>query len=301
MKFFVILFLSFSFTISAQSQSTYTFNGNGNWSVAANWVNNLLPPTNLPAGDTIFINTALGNTCMLDIADTISQGAVLIVRSGSNFIVSNGLFINNNIASTTICNQVWSNKNLDVVTYRNGDTIPQVTDANTWAYFTTGGAWCYYNNDPANNAKYGKLYNWAAVNDSRGLAPTGWHIPTDVEWNTLVKCLDSNIADTTCGACAVSVIAGGPLKATGTIEAGTGLWFNPNDQATNATGFAAVPGGTRTDIGTSAEIGSFGFWWSASELNQFMAFCREMRYDNAWVMRYQYGKNMGFSVRLVKD
>lgn len=80
----------------------------------------------------------------------------------------------------TIGAQTWSGYNLDVTTYRNGDAIPQVTDLTTWLNTTTG-AWCYYNNDPAMGPIYGKLYNWYAVNDSRGLAPTGWHIPTDAE------------------------------------------------------------------------------------------------------------------------
>lgn len=84
----------------------------------------------------------------------------------------------------TIGNQKWMEKNLEVVTYRNGDVIPQVTDNTAWAALTTG-AWCYYNNDPANGAIYGKLYNWYAVYDSRGLAPQGWHIPTYAELTTL--------------------------------------------------------------------------------------------------------------------
>ncbi|RYY08664.1 MAG: hypothetical protein EOO04_39670, partial [Chitinophagaceae bacterium] len=85
---------------------------------------------------------------------------------------------------TKICDQVWTVKNLDVTTYRNGDPIPQVTDPNAWATARTG-AWCYYDNDPSNGAIYGKLYNWYAVNDARGLAPAGWHVPSDAEWNTL--------------------------------------------------------------------------------------------------------------------
>ena len=86
--------------------------------------------------------------------------------------------------TVTIGNQVWTSKNLDVSTYRNGDAIPQVQDANAWENLTTG-AWCYYDNDASNGTKYGKLYNWYAVNDPRGLAPKGYHIPTDAEWTQL--------------------------------------------------------------------------------------------------------------------
>ena len=88
----------------------------------------------------------------------------------------------------TICNQYWMPKNLDVDHYRNGDPIPQVTDPEVWGTLTTG-AWCYYNNDPANGAVYGKLYNWYAVNDPRGLAPAGWHIPTEAEMIVMSDCL----------------------------------------------------------------------------------------------------------------
>ena len=132
----------------------------------------------------------------------------------------------------TICNQVWATRNLDVTTYRNGDPIPQVTDIGQWGTLTTG-AWCYYNNDPANGATYGKLYNWYAVNDPRGLAPAGWHVPSDSEWTTLTDCLGG-----------VS-IAGGEMKATGAMETGTGLWFAPNVGANNSSGFTGLPGGGR--------------------------------------------------------
>jgi uncharacterized protein (TIGR02145 family) len=79
-----------------------------------------------------------------------------------------------------IGSQVWSCKNLDVTTYRNGDEIPEVQDNIAWVNLTTG-AWCYYDNDASNGTKYGKLYNWYAVKDSRGLAPSGYHIPTENE------------------------------------------------------------------------------------------------------------------------
>ncbi len=87
-----------------------------------------------------------------------------------------------NIETVVIGTQEWTKKNLDVSTYRNGDIIPEVKDPKEWDVLTTG-AWCYYNNDPKNGPIYGKLYNWYAVNDSRGLAPEGFHIPTDMELN----------------------------------------------------------------------------------------------------------------------
>jgi hypothetical protein len=95
------------------------------------------------------------------------------------------------LPTIVIGTQQWQAKNLDVAFYRNGDPIPQVTDATAWASLTTG-AWCYYNNDSTQGNKYGKLYNWYAVNDPRGLAPQGWHIPSDTEWTILETTLDGS-------------------------------------------------------------------------------------------------------------
>ena len=128
----------------------------------------------------------------------------------------------------TSCGQTWMLKNLDVDRYRNGDPIPKVTDPSIWTSLTTG-AYCYYNNDSATYAAtYGKLYNWYAVHDPRGLAPEGWHIPSDAEWATLETCLGG------------SSVAGGKMKETGTTH-----WTAPNTDATNSSGFAGLPGGFR--------------------------------------------------------
>lgn len=112
---------------------------------------------------------------------------------------TNSLEIRNNLAwvslspsadampTIQIGTQKWMSKNLDVAFYRNGDPIPQVTSPTAWAVLSTG-AWCYYNNDPIQGNKYGKLYNWYAVNDPRGLVPQGWHIPSDasgLHWRLL--------------------------------------------------------------------------------------------------------------------
>lgn len=153
--------------------------------------------------------------------------------------------------SVTICSQKWMDKNLDVTTYRNGDTIAYVTDPAAWDGLTTG-AWCYYNNDPSTNATYGKLYNWYAVNDSRGLAPAGWHVPSDAEWTTIEICLGG------------WSVAGGKMKVTGTTT-----WISPNTGATNTSGWAGMPGGYRNLGGTSVNVGNFGNWWSSFFYNGF--------------------------------
>ena len=81
--------------------------------------------------------------------------------------------------------QYWMSQNWDAVTYRNGDPIPQITDSLEWVT-ARHGAWRYYDNNPINWQKYGKLYNWYAVNDPRGLAPQGWHVPNNQEWSTMI-------------------------------------------------------------------------------------------------------------------
>ena len=116
----------------------------------------------------------------------------------------------NGQSSIKIGNQVWATTNLNVTTYSNGDPIPEVKDPSEWKTLTTG-AWCYYNNDPANGTKYGKLYNWYAVHDPRGLAPAGFHIPSDAEWTTLITYLGGES------------VAGGKLK-----QAGMYNWISPN-------------------------------------------------------------------------
>jgi uncharacterized protein (TIGR02145 family) len=188
------------------------------------------------------------------------------------------------LPTIVIGTQQWMRENLDVLTYRNGDTIPQVTDPTEWAALTTG-AWCYYNNDPANGAIYGKLYNWYAVNDARGLAPQGWHIPTDEEWTTLSTKLGGE------------EVAGGKMKTTGTT-----LWTTPNTDATNSSGFAGLPGGYRFSFGSFNDVGYFGNWWSATEYNLYSgAWCRTLKYYHGSLRIDNFNKAHGFSVRCLRD
>jgi len=147
-------------------------------------------------------------------------------------------------------------------------------------------SWCWYKNDSANGAIYGKLYNWYAVNDPRGLAPTGWHVPSDVECDTAVTHLGNN--------------AGGKLKDTGTIEAGTGLWHAPNTGAFNKTGFTGLPGGNRNIDGSFNGIGYYGYWWSSTQDNLF-AWTRRLSYSDGDIYRDNLNKRDGFSVRCLRD
>jgi uncharacterized protein (TIGR02145 family) len=193
-----------------------------------------------------------------------------------------------NIPSVKIGNQVWMSKNLDVDTYRNGDHIPEVTDQNEWANLTSG-AWCYYDNDPANGKIYGKLYNWYAVNDPRCLSPDGWHIPTDEEWTVLTDYLGGE------------EVAGGKLKSTGAIERGDGLWYSPNKGATNSSGFSALPGGYRDSNGSFDRLRIYGYWQSSTESVSSDAWYRFLFCNRAGIARGYNGKGYGFSVRCVRD
>lgn len=182
-----------------------------------------------------------------------------------------------------ICLQIWKVKNLEVTTYRNGDPIPEVTDPTAWTGLSTG-AWCYYNNDPANGTVYGKLYNWYAVNDPRGLAPTGWHVPSNAEWTILGTCLGGD------------AVAGGNMKETGTTH-----WTTPNTGATNSSGFTGLPGGRRNAIGVFSQVGSYGIWWSSTEFNTAFAVYRLLGYNDGNLIGSNNEKQIGFSVRCVKD
>ena len=200
-----------------------------------------------------------------------------------------------NIPQVTICNQVWATKNLDVTTYSDGTVIPQVTDPTAWTNLTTG-AWCYYNNDAANNATYGKLYNWYAavgIYDAaslanatlrKKLAPTGWHVPTDAEWTTLTTCLGGES------------VAGGKMKETGTAH-----WLSPNTDATNSSGFKGLPGGFRYFNGTLEYIGLNGSWWSSSEYITTLAWGRYLGFSTSSASKGNFNKYFGFSVRCLRD
>lgn len=185
-----------------------------------------------------------------------------------------------------IGDQIWMAENLKVTHYRNGDEIQHETNNSYWANLSTG-AYCYYDNDANNADTYGVLYNWYAIeeDDTRGLAPEGWRVPTDDEWQSLVDYLGG------------SSVAGGKMK-----EAGTAHWNSPNTGATNESGFTALPGGYRDYYsGSFYDLGSYGYFWSATEGSAIYAWYRLLIYDNAGVYRASYYKQGGFSVRCIRS
>jgi len=184
----------------------------------------------------------------------------------------------------TIGSQTWTTKNLNVTKYRNGDVIPEVPDSNAWLNLTTG-AWCYYKNKTAIGTTYGKLYNWYAVNDARGLAPKGYHIPSDDEW----KILSDKLGDK----------AGTKMKSTSGWKKIYGFEYK-NTNGDNTSGFAGLPGGQRCD-GNSYGIGSVGNWWSSSENYSSHAEKFLLAANSYITYRQSENKYCGFSVRCIKD
>jgi uncharacterized protein (TIGR02145 family) len=178
--------------------------------------------------------------------------------------------------------QEWMGENLRVTHYRDGTAIPDVTDNTLWGSLITG-AYCWYNNDQSVNAKYGILYNWYAVNDSRKLCPAGWHVPSDAEWTTLTTYL------------------GGESIAAGKMKSVSALWISPNTDATNNSGFSGFPGGYCNTTGSFNYLGYYGYWWSATEDNGTYAWYRNLIYVNSYVGRNYLYKAYGFSVRCVRD
>jgi uncharacterized protein (TIGR02145 family) len=216
----------------------------------------------------------------------------------------------NTYQSVTNCGLTFTKQNLNVSNYTDGTPIPQVQDLTQWANLTTG-AWCYYNNDPANGAIYGKLYNWYAVMGiydaasaanpalRKKLAPTGWHMPTDAEWSSLINCLDPNADGGN-----VFNIAGDKMKSIGTIQEGTGLWQQdatffsiPN----NESGFTGLPAGLRAGGGGFIGIVTNCSWWSSTESSTSNARTRELDYRYTQVFRPFFVKQYGLSVRCIKD
>jgi uncharacterized protein (TIGR02145 family) len=228
-----------------------------------------------------------------------------IVKSSSPILIKEDTAVavcdtdGNKYHAVTIGSQTWMIENLNATRYRNGDPIPNVSDSSLWTILFSG-AYCNYMNDTGNAGTYGRLYNWFAVNDYRGLAPRGWHVATNEEWVTLVTYLEGSYLEGTRN-------AGDKLK-----EGGMWHWVQGNT-GNNSTGFTALPGGDRVYTnGKFAGIHLYGKWWTATEYNDYVPgdSYKDSGLDGwFWVISYYCGgsngygtsKKAGFSVRCVKD
>lgn len=199
-------------------------------------------------------------------------------------------FDGNVYTAIAIGTQVWMLENLKTTHYRNGESIASEPDAN-WYTFTSG-AYCNYGNDESNVATYGRLYNWYAVNDSRNLAPPGWHVATGTDWTTLINYFGG------------MYVAAGNLKESGIVH-----WFDPNLAYPNDCGFSALPGGYRSGTAYNM-IGLRGSWWSSTDYpgTNSGKYVRMQNTDQNTMGSFGTGdssgwddKHHGYSVRCVQD
>lgn len=188
----------------------------------------------------------------------------------------------NEYNTVTIGTQTWLIENLKTTKYRNGDPIQHITDYQTWINATTG-SYSMYSEDPQITNTHGLYYNGYAVDDPRNIAPTGWHVATKAEWETLINFLGG--VD----------VAGGKLK-----EAGTAHWQAPNAGATNETGFSALPSGKTNGGVQSAGMGIESFFWS-SEQGSTKGYHFGQEYASSRVINGEAQKFASLSVRCIKD
>jgi uncharacterized protein (TIGR02145 family) len=181
-----------------------------------------------------------------------------------------------------IGNQIWMNKNLDVDQFRNGEIIPQSKSLEEWENFGKSGqaSWCFYNFEPSNDEKFGKLYNWHAVVDKRVLAPIDWKIPTKSDWMKLDKFLGGDYE------------TGAKLKST--------KGWNKNGNGSNLSGFNGLPAGRFSGYDEFAALGENGFWWSSTNDSDYMAIASGMFYGNSHLRVQPQFKGDGMSVRCIK-
>ncbi len=199
----------------------------------------------------------------------------------------------------TIGEQVWAAKNLNVSLYKNGDSIRYCETEDEWeeAGENEEGAWCYYENDSTNGEIYGKLYNWHAVNDPRGLAPKSWHVPTDEDWKKLEMSVGMSQEE------ADSYGSRGEDEAC-KLAGRADLWededLEDNDNF-GTSGFLALPGGYRFYRGSFDGISRYAYFWTSSENNESSVWYRHLSFNHAYVTRRNTVKGFGYSVRLVRN
>ena len=197
---------------------------------------------------------------------------------------------NNSYPVVQIGSQTWMAENLKTTKYCTGGSINFVPDQNSWSYLTIA-AYCDPKNIPANADTFGQLYNWWAASSSSGICPTGWHVPSNTEWHTLVLTLDPSAQLATIE----STTAGELMR-----EACSPYWDNLFSEATNSSGFTAIPSGGRDSGGGWSYYLNSCYMWSSTE---YSGDC-----TNGWgrslggsIHREYYNKECGFTVRCIKN
>jgi uncharacterized protein (TIGR02145 family) len=191
--------------------------------------------------------------------------------------------------TTLIGSQIWMSENLNSSKFRNGDKINEAKTIEEWnsACQNKQPVWCYYDNDPSNGTNFGKLYNWYAVTDSRGLAPKGWHVPNNKEWIILENHL------------------GGASYAGKKLKSQSGFKWDGN--GSNSSGFTALPGGQRFSSGTFLSKNANAYWWCSDTpivYHRFVSYFGDNCFTGVIasdVSTNDKNKCEGFSVRCIKD
>jgi uncharacterized protein (TIGR02145 family) len=254
--------------------------------VTASWSNNVITISGAPTATGSFTYTIplTGGCGTVNATGTIT---VTVFTCGTTTVSDiDGNTYNTAAIIGTSSAQCWITENLKTSRYRNGDLIPIVTDNTEWSNNSATGKRSWYNNDSTTHEiPYGNLYNWYAVADSKGLCPTGWHVPSDAEWGVLITNLEGESG------------AGAKMKSMGTT-----YWNTPNTDATNSSSFSAFPGGYRDGrAGGFNNKGNFSHNWSSTAVGDGSAYLRTLKYDDASVERADWNKKDGVSVRCLKD
>jgi uncharacterized protein (TIGR02145 family) len=257
-------------------------NGNGS-------VTYVISGTPTSTGTAYFAIDLGGKSCTVSI--NVEEGTQASVINFTSIGAPVGSFQNNvsdvdgnTYKTVKIGTQVWMAENLKTTKFSDGTRITNVVDNTQWENNTTG-AWSYYENNAANNAKYGKLYNWYAVsqttNGNKNICPKGWHVASDFDWVVLSDYLGDNFC--------------GKMK-----EIGTTSWNSPNSDATNTSLFTGIPGGYRDSNGDYGRFGDCGGLWSSSEYSSNKAgYLYLSSYGN--MGSYDSDRRAGLSVRCLRD
>ncbi|MCX6259020.1 MAG: fibrobacter succinogenes major paralogous domain-containing protein [Bacteroidia bacterium] len=215
-------------------------------------------------------------------------------------------FDGNSYNTVQIGSQCWMRENLKTTHYADGTALVDGTNAGNISRNYNAKYWFVYKNDLSNKTTYGLLYTWAAAMNGtpgsntntgivQGVCPAGWHLPNDAEWEQMEMFLgmSQSQADATGWR---GTTEGGKLK-----EAGTSHWTSPNAGADNSSGYNALPGGYRDDVGIFYYLGNTGTWWTASEYFASDAWNRSLNYNYSQVIRNDDFGSFGYSVRCIRN